>query len=96
MELQTNQLAKMIIADVDETIIDFIQAPQKGVVKIKEDILLIDVGSGISIVTVYNIEGKQVYSKSLDVGLHGFPLSTLPKGILIIKVEGETIKIKNQ
>jgi hypothetical protein len=43
-------------------------------------------------VTVFNMQGQQVWRKSLDAGKHTLDAGVLPGGILMMKAAGETLK----
>ena len=96
IELATYDLDKMMIISVDPTNIDNIASTSESMFTWNEDALCIEILKDNTTITVYNTEGKIILSKNLGIGKHALSFSDLPKGMNIIKINDETIKIWNR
>ena len=96
IELNTFDLNKMTLVNIDNTKIDNLLNPSETSFTWQGDALLIDVAKDTSSIAVYGIDGKEILSKTLSAGRHALSLSSLPKGACVIKINGKTIKIWNR
>lgn len=86
METQGAGLSKIenLVDDIDATI------------KWQGDAIWVEVKTGISTLLVYRTNGCEVLSRKLTKGQYTIPLSYLPTGIYIMKIDGRTIKFHKQ
>ena len=96
MELSTIDLNKMAIESVSVTGIINLVSEKDAVFSWQGDALYIEVMEGHTIIVVYDSGGKIILFKSLDRGKHALSLSDLPKGVNIIKINDEILKIWNR
>ena len=96
IELNTFDLNKMTLVNIDNTKIDNLLNPSETSFTWQGDALLIDVAKDTSSIVVYGIDGKEILSKTFSAGRHALSLSSLPKGACVIKINGKTIKIWNR
>ena len=94
--LSTHDLDKMTIISADASNITNIKSKKETMFSWKGDALYIEVLTGNATIVVYDMGGKMILSKSLGVGKHALSLSEFPKGMCVIKVNDETLKIRNR
>ena len=96
LTLDIYELDKMTIVSVEDTKISDIIGRTDATLTWHGDALLIDVQSGNSKVMIFGADGKVFLSQELLAGRHIIPLTDFPKGVNLIKVNNETIKIWNR
>lgn len=96
IELSTFKLDKMTTININATDITNLGNKKEKVFSWQGDALYVEVLKDCTIIVVYDAGGKKILSKSLDKGKHALSLSDLPKGVNIIKINDEILKILNR
>ena len=96
MEFYTYHLDKMNIIRIDVTGITNLASEKESVFSWQGEALYIEIVTGNTMIAVYDVGGKKILSKSLGVGKHALSLSELPKGMNMVKIGKETLKIWNR
>ena len=94
--LKTTVLDKMETSDAGLSKIDNLMGDIDATVEWQGDAILVKVKTDISTFLVYRADGSEVLSRKLTKGQYTIPLSYLPTGIYIMKINGKTIKFQKQ
>ncbi|MBQ8710986.1 MAG: hypothetical protein IJ550_10540 [Bacteroidaceae bacterium] len=94
--LSTLGLDKMTVVTADVTGVFNLVHEKETEFTLLGDALYVEVVTGNTMIAVYDVGGKKILSKNLAVGKHALSLSELPKGMNIIKIDKETLKIWNR
>ena len=91
------ELAQMMRMHYEEdptpTGIDTVNEQKATTDKEQETILLNNLPAG-TMVSIYTLDGKQVYSRAADGNTLSLPLSSLKSGVYVVKANGLTYKIQ--
>lgn len=93
INLKSTDLNKMEVKEYVSTSIDVVNADKEAQMECKGDVLVIKTSASDAQLEVYSVNGFSVLTKKLTIGTNIVPLNTLPSGINIIKVNGQTLKI---
>lgn len=96
VKLWASDLDKMVIVHVNIDGIFDITNNKDASFKMEGDALLVEVLSGEASLAVYDVNGSLFFTKKFDLGKYAFPLTHLPKGMCLIKINDETYKILNR
>ena len=96
MEFSSLELDKMNVVTMDVSGIANIGSEKGTMFSWNGDALYVEVMMGNANMVVYDVAGKMILSKCLGKGKHALSLSDLPKGMSIVKVNDETLKIWNR
>ena len=96
IELSQEDLDQMTVVNISTNDITNIANDKESTFKLQGDALFVEVGGGNTMIAVYDVTGKNILSKTLGAGKHALSLSDLPKGMCIIKINNESLKIWNR
>ncbi len=95
VELHTPMLHKMTVVSTDDVVTNVNNLMTNGVSSFvrQGDAFMVTVTSGSTMITVQNIDGRQILSKRLGQGCHALSLSDFPTGVYVVNINNESIKI---
>ncbi|MDE5806540.1 MAG: hypothetical protein K2H76_00350 [Muribaculaceae bacterium] len=96
IKIDSKDVKKITIEDVRASQIDTPDSQKATEVSTESNSLRIKVNSDKVLLEIYTLDGRSIRSETLETGETLIPLDSLPKDVIIIKVDNQTLKLLRQ